>query len=371
MAWDTLENEKTEFKEKQILSKYIKEDRQLKCNLLKIESNILTIDDAGVDEMNTLLQFCKYMKDKGLYEELAFTKSGGICKKSFMRTKKGYMLSHGKSMISLVIYGVTGIYRFQFRNPLQKGECGGYKSFQKFRQLCKDNGVNIFDLAIDNGKEVKQTIPKARIDVDESIIGKTIENVHHIDIHSAHMAGVAKAFPELAPAVQYCYDHRKKSPSYKSILTHTWGYLESVWIDYKFAHISKAGIEYTNAIVDKLTDILKVTGRKVLMHNTDGIWYQGEIYHGEGEGNLLGEWSNDWHDCKFRAKSVGIYEVYGYKGDSTTKEYKPVYRGVSSYENTVPRDQWTWGDIYKAGTPLAYRFDRNNMIIIKEEEKDD
>lgn len=371
MTWNTLENEKIVCKEAQVLSGYVKEERHLKCNLLKIQSNIITIDDDGVAKMNSILQFCRYMKEKGLYEELEFTKSGGICKKAYMRTKVGYMLSNTKSLIRLVIYGLTGIYLFDFRNPLQKGECSGYTSFKKFRYLCEKFGVNIFDFAIDNGLEVKKTIPKARIDVDESILGKTLENVHHIDIHSAHMSGVAKAFPQLAPAVQYCYDHRKTAPSYKSILTHTWGYLESVWIDYKFAHIAKAGIEYTNAMVDKLTEILKATGRKVLMHNTDGIWYQGEIYHGEGEGNLLGQWSNDWHDCKFRAKSVGIYEVYGYKGDSTTKEYKPVYRGVSSYENTVPREKWVWGDIYTAGTPLAYRFDRKNMLIIKEEEKGD
>ena len=58
----------------------------------------------------------------------------------------------------------------------------------------------------------------------------------------------------------------------------------------------------------ELAKQLKDSGRMVLAYNTDGIWYCGEIYHGEGEGNGLGQWSNDHTNCTIRFKSAGSYE---------------------------------------------------------------
>ena len=73
--------------------------------------------------------------------------------------------------------------------------------------------------------------------------------------------------------------------------------------------LEKSFAEYSNKLsADEMNARLIANGDKILGHNTDGIWYQGPVYHGEGEGNDLGQWRNDYVDCRFRAKSSGAYE---------------------------------------------------------------
>ena len=76
----------------------------------------------------------------------------------------------------------------------------------------------------------------------------------------------------------------------------------------RWAHLSRDAIKDNNDRVKKLAETLEKKGRMVLSFNTDGIWYKGPVYHGEGEGDGLGEWHNDHVNCKFRAKSSGSYE---------------------------------------------------------------
>ena len=81
----------------------------------------------------------------------------------------------------------------------------------------------------------------------------------------------------------------------------------------------------------------------MIARSTDCIWYEGEIYHGEGEGKALGEWSNDHTNCTFRAKSKGVYEYI------ENGKYTVVARGYYELDKIKPRDLWSWGDIYNTG----------------------
>ena len=69
--------------------------------------------------------------------------------------------------------------------------------------------INDFRISSDEGLEVKKTIPSPLIDVDESIIDETLENVHHIDFHSAYMSGIAVNYPALKAPIEYIYNRRK------------------------------------------------------------------------------------------------------------------------------------------------------------------
>ena len=86
-----------------------------------------------------------------------------------------------------------------------------------------------------------------------------------------------------------------------------------------------------------IVEKLEKSGRTVLLLNTDGVWYNGPLYHGDGEGPELGQWQTDHKNCQFRMASAGAYEFIE-KGI-----YHPVIRGIPNDTKT----EWKWGDIYK------------------------
>ena len=98
----------------------------------------------------------------------------------------------------------------------------------------------------------------------------------------------------------------------KAILNFSIGWMQSYKPSNKryaeWAHLSRDAIADNNKRIIDLSIRLQASGRKILGYNTDGIWYQGQIYHGAGEGNNLGDWSNDHTNCLFRSKSDGSYE---------------------------------------------------------------
>ena len=100
--------------------------------------------------------------------------------------------------------------------------------------------------------------------------------------------------------------------------------------------LSKDAIEDNNIRLLNVATKVNESGRKVLLFNTDGFWYQGEIFHDEGEGEDIGQWHNDHINCRFRAKSDGAYEFIE-DGD-----YYPVIRGIPNES----KGDWEWGDIY-------------------------
>lgn len=329
---------------KELKSKYKSVPAHLKVNKLDLPLNVLPQTEDGVAQFNEIIDLIHSMA----LDETTMTPSGGISLKGGWDYMDTYKVSATTSSIEIILL-TDDFFRFEFRRNFkkEKKEVSGHRAFFKFSEICKKHGVDINTLRIpsDQGLKVKQSIPSPIIDMDETFTDMCVHNVHHIDIHSAHMAGVAEAFPELYGPINECYTRRKENETFKSIMTHTWGYMQSKYspVYYQFSHLSKAGIESTNRKIRDLTERLEAAGRTVIAHNTDGIWYEGEIYHGEGEGNALGEWSNDHTNCTFRAKSKGVYEYI------ENGKYTVVARGYYELDKIKPRDLWSWGDIYNTG----------------------
>lgn len=316
-----------------------------KPNKLKIPLNSFEFKPDQIKEFNDIYHYCLEMEKVGEFHEMVLTKSKGICIKKHILRCACWIVTVKTSFIEILIRNVDArYYRFIMgHGKSDKKEMGGRRAFQLYvAELLKDN-VDIKDLAIDNGYEVKQTIPKQKIDLFVTP-GRTYHNAHHIDFNSAFNAGMIEAFPILEKSVKRMYSKRKKQDDlFKKVLAMTQGFMQSELVGYSYSHISKAGYEWTNRHVDELSKKLQESGRRILSYNTDGIWYQGDIYHDEDEGTEIGQWKTDHKNCKIRFKSKGAYEFM----DEETGEYKPVIRGESSYERIVPKKDWVWGDIFK------------------------
>lgn len=331
-----------------------------KVNWKYIPVSNLGMDDNGMEEFNRIFEFAKGL---GI-ERLVRTPSGGISidRKKFRGC--GIDVSVGGYYIELVIV-YQGMWRFQFRTAnVVKDDEGmyGYQAFGKFRKLCEKYGIDLARYEIENGKEIKQEIEKYMIDVSSPVlIDKELENCHHIDFHNSFPAGLANTHKEFRPVIEELYNGRKQHEEYKAILNLTIGYFQSLrGCQARWAHLSRDAIKDNNDRVRKLADMLKASGRRILLYNTDGIWYQGTVFHDEGEGSRLGEWENDHQDCKLRIKSKGAYEFI------EDGKYYPVVRGSTRLDKIKPRDEWTWGDIYKCGDPLMYGFDWDKGIYVIE-----
>lgn len=279
------------------------------------------------------------------------TPSKGISTKGNLKYSNQYFIEWFRWGIEVFIvmyidrerYSVRYHFGTALRGDEGQKKYSGRKALNRFREDLAKCGINLDDYAIPNGREVKETIEKAMIWVDPLAISYTLENCHHIDFHSSHPAGMMKAFPEFAPTIQHYYDLRKKNAIYKSQLNMLWGALQSISLcGARWAHISKEGIADTNRRLRDIANRLKESGRTLIAFNTDGVWYQGEVYHGEGEGENIGEWHNDHINCTLRYKSRGCYEFI------EDGVYYPVVRGYTKLDKEKTRDQWQWGDIYKS-----------------------
>lgn len=334
-------------------------------NKLDLPLNQIPISEEGMETFNSIID----LLEANGFDHMVLTRSHGICKKRWIRNIScTYAVYQTNSFIELIIAfaELKYSYRIQFRRPFEKEkkEMSGSRSWTRFLGICKKYNVDITDYSIENGKEVKKTIPSAIIDCNPLFKNITLHNVHHIDIHSAHMAGVAESFPDIRPVIEECYNRRKEDVSYKSIMTHTWGFMQSEWVGYRYSHMSKAGIESTNRKVRELTERLENSGRTVLLHNTDGIWYKGTVFHDEGEGTRLGQWSNDHTNCTLRYKSKGIYE---YIEDG---KYTVVARGCYALDRIKAREDWVWGDIYNTGECIEFYLNKETNKIERVEDYD-
>ena len=266
-------------------------------------------------------------------------------------------------MLTICIGGYLYVLKFGLFKSDEAPDIYPTAAFKYFSDKCSEYGINLVDYEIDNGPQVRLETEKAYIDMDPNILNKELKNVHHIDFHSSFPAGLANTYPEFRPVMEYYYNRRKTDDVAKFLMNSGIGFMctEKFGFNAKLAHLRKAAVEDNNKRIDDLRLQLILTGHRIIGHNTDGIWYQGDIYHGPGEGSNLGEWENDYTNCKFRAKSDGAYE-FMFKDDDGIEVYKPVIRGQTSYDAINPdRKTWEWGDIYKA-TVIGWKFDNNKGV---------
>lgn len=312
------------------------------ANKLKIPVVAFNCDDEGAKAFNKVYR--EALKRK--WNMITRTPSGGISisKTNFKPPMWDVQANNAGIEITIVEYYMLRIqFRFVKTATGEKVKIFGYQSWIKWRDICEKFGINMDDFAIADGAEKKKGMEKALIAIeDEAVVGETLEGCHHLDFHSSHMAGLANTHPEFIKPVQYCYTMRKINEIYKSVLTNTWGYMQSIsQCGARWAHLSADALADNNKRVRDMARRLKESGRKILLYNTDGIWYQGEIYHGDGEGKELGQWENDHIDCRLRIKSKGAYEFI------EDGKYYPVVRGMTRWDKVKPRSEWEWGDIFR------------------------
>lgn len=343
----------------------------------------LSFNKEGIETFNEVYQWMRNYDGFEEWTRLQPTASGGIPTGRKTLIMPAYMILEKRTSIELILLCVEGQFRFIIGSAKDDTTgVTGQDAYNKFCSVCRKFGINIEDLAIDNGKAVKDTIPSPKIDVAPLVSqgglfgqGMDIPNCHHIDINSAFMAVIGHYYPVLQPAIKYIYEKRKADTTgtYKAILTHAYGYFQSQWCrlkghGYALAHLSKAAITGTNTILDNLAKELEAAGRNVLLYNTDGLWYEGDIYHNYAEGTALGQWKHDYTNCVLNIKSKGAYQFVGTETKTGKTIFKPVLRGVSTYERIVPRSEWKWNDIYK-GINISYKFDEERGIIDYEEKE--
>ena len=313
-----------------------------KINQRKIPVNQLDFKDENIDFFNTIVKKCKEEE----YSWITRTEKGSY---SYSNTiLPAYDVRATKSLIELTVCEEEGMYRLQIRTVNKDEETHtelcGWKSFLTFKNICREYNIDLDSYKIDNGKEVKEEIEKYIIDTEPTTeLGATYFNAHHLDFHSSFPSGLVNTHPEFKPVINKLYNGRKIHAEYKYILNSTIGYMQSLsCCGAKWAHLSKDAINDNNSRIRELAARLKASARQVLAYNTDGIWYTGKIYHGEGEGKNLCEWENDHTNCMIRFKSKGSYEFMDSDG-----VYTPVVRGYTRLDELKPRSEWEWGDIFE------------------------
>ena len=266
-------------------------------------------------------------------------------------------------MLTISLDGYLRVIKFGLFKKEEAPDIYPTQAFKQFTDKCLEYGIDLEQYAIENGPEVKAQTEKAYVNmtVAHKETDKGLTRVNHIDFHSSYPAGLANTHPEFRPVMEYFYNIRKEDPAAKFLMNAGIGYMctEKFGFGARFAHLRKDAIEDNNRRIEELRLRLILSGRTIIGHNTDGIWYQGDIYHGAGEGPGLGQWENDHTNCKFRAKSDGSYEFI------ENGVYYPVQRGTTTLDAIKPREEWVWGDIYKAGI-IGWKFDDKRGIYFEE-----
>ena len=337
----------------------IKELKQLKhiessakINYLLIPVSVIDMTREGAKRFNKIYH---YLKSQNLYQ-LERTSSGAI-KSGSHRRRPAWDIRTTRTCVEMTVLFEGYAWRIQFRSKLPDNKMSGRKAFTLFKRILLKRGIDLEKYAIQNGLEVKKTIEKPLIGAKRDLFyDYTFEKVNHIDFHSSYAGGLANTHPEFKEVLEELYSKREEKEEYKNILNFSIGFMQSIGgCGARWAHLSRDAIRDNNERIKKLAEILEKKGRIVLTFNTDGIWYKGTVYHGEGEGDGLGQWHNDHVDCKFRAKSSGSYEFIE-KGI-----YNPVVRGIPNED----KDSWDWGDIYdKKAEPLKFEFSEEGGITL-------
>ena len=320
--------------------------------------------EAGIEVFNEVYQFLHTLK----LATIKRTKSGAIAKgmSNWGNCAAWDVTSTPLGIRLTVIFGGR-TYVLKVGSYRKDNDPGIYpnKAFNKFKDACEEQGIDLMGYAEDDGIKYKESIPRPMVKMMKhmDVKDKGISHVSHIDFHSSYPAGLCNTHPEFRKVVEPIYLNRKKDPSCKAILNFTIGCMQSPKEPFKarWSRLAKDAIEDNNNRIIDMMIKLTMAGREIIGLNTDGIWYKGDVYHGEGEGDGLGQWRNDHVDCLFRSRSDGAYEFI------ENGKYNVVVRGLTGYDKINPdRNTWQWGDIYKADVIYFEFIEGKGLRLIKE-----
>ena len=316
-----------------------------KVNALLIPVTLIDRDMAGAREFNKVYHMCLNSD----YRIITRTPSGGISQARGVFRAPCWDVRHlGSHIVELTIIDCDGMWRIQFRTKPEetkkKKKNFGRKAFATFKEVCQSFGLNLDDYAItpQEGLKAKEQIDSLLIQFHRpGFANKIFTNVHHLDFRSSFPTGLINTHPEFREVVQHIYDNRfKDNDKFKMVLNASIGMMQSRMMQNRWAHLARDAILDNNNRVRAMADKLLKAGNIVLLYNTDGIWYCGDIYHDDQEGDGLGSWHTDHKSCKFRAKSEGAYEFI------EDGKYHVRLRGKTKLDKVKPRSKWEWGDIY-------------------------
>lgn len=337
-----------------------------KPNALLIPVTRLVFNDPEIAIFNKI--YSELLKVKDFYKNIKRTNSGGISN-DILPSEAVYRYDIIKKPygVEITIINPDGMWRVQITrgrksSEMHKGVLSGHQAYYKFLKYAVEFNIDLakFEVSRDEGLAFHQETEKPLIYLTSDLLykDKVIEKVNHIDFHSSYPAGLANTHPEFRPLIEKLYAARKKNPVYKDILNFFIGYMHSDFCKFKYAKLARDAIKDSNDRVRAVAQKVLASGRPIILFNTDGFWYKGEPYHGEGEGSGLGEWENDHINCKFRAKSRGAYEYI------ENFHYHPVIRGYTNLDKIKNRENWSWGDIYQSEAEiLEYTFIEGEGVV--------
>lgn len=325
-------------------------------NLWKV-CNIIT----DVNEYNNIVDF-----GEKLGSHLCFTKGGHLKKERLCYEGGNSILKPSTNSFEYIIITNGKLYRFAFIPGREEKKMSGTDALKMIEKEAKELLKPYAKNNNDEIQKIKNQITKYKISLTkegENLKGKEIENVYHIDIHSAFPAGLCATHPEFKPIYERHYKLRKEDEIHKAILNYSIGAMQSLKIrGNRYPELSRDAINWTNNYLDTLTSEIKKEGLIVLGYNTDGIFVKGEKkFHNNLEGDDMGQWRIDHVYDKIRFKSAGAYE-YIEKG-----EYHAVVRGIPKEKSNT----FKWGDIF-LNSPVRYELDLfTNKIMEVEIDEDE
>ena len=343
---------------------------------LKVKPNLIRfpITKVTMEEWNELVRYYNSRYEEELiHRGFILTRSGAISttKENLMHNNCCYEVRQTRYMHELIICCGQGRARVQHDHGqvVQEKNCSGHKAFLKLKRELKKDGIDISSYYIDNGKEIKTTIPKPLITLN-ILSNVTYTSVYHIDINSAYPYAMTIMIPEWKKTIERIYDKRMEDNINKLVLNMSYGWFQCKYFGYKLAHISKFCIEYTKKNLAQITNDLIKNDCSVICYNTDGVWFKCDnpkyIEELEKKANYkLGGFKIDHKNCNIRFKSAGCYE---YIEDGT---YTPVVRGRTNLDDLKPRRDWNWGDIYQAIPHVYYNSTEEYGIIEIGDEKEE
>ena len=274
------------------------------------------------------------------------------------RTKKNVFKG---VIITVILYNRVFVFKCGHFS-VDNSEMNGRKAMRNLISECNKQNIDIKKYEVENGEEIKLTIPKPYITLVDKYAGQEVEHVNHLDINSAWPAGCCKDYPELTEVF------KKLRERDKFIGDMALGYCQSEWCNYKYSNLAKSGIVNTNMYIYDLMTKLIENDFEIVCLNTDGIWYfdktnKNRIYHDDREGNKLGQWKTDHKDCTFYGYSAGQYYFI------ENNKFNVRARGYYWYEQIKPREEWEKEDFFKAlQTLTCVYWDETEGFVIQQGE---
>lgn len=334
------------------LDKLNKKPIVLNPNITDIPINVIPLNIEGIEKFNRIYFYLtEYCKD---FHSIQWTAKHYIKRGRKIRLPQ-WDVTQRKNGVEITVLCIEGMFRIHLKTGQLKNEdaktISGGTAFKCFKSICKKHNIELEDFAIDNGEEVKKSINKAPVMFGKPYYENMIfEHVYHLDLNSSFMAGIAKEYSELKAPINEIYNKRKENDIYKKVLTNSWGYFQSEYVNYRFSQLSKAGIDYNNKMLEQITKKLINQGFIIISYNTDGIWYthpDNKIYHDDNEGIQLGQWKHDHKDCKFQAKSPRSYHFI------ENGEHHVVISGITRLDAQKPRTEWTWEEFNSSNAEVV------------------